>query len=184
MVAATVQERAWSSPIRYTPAGDVRGVSTARTVASLREGGATQLTTAELEKLIPGHFTWVKNTVTGGVYKVQWAANDQMLVMNVDPRAPQPSEVGDIAQASYYGEPTGYAIRDDKIVTNFGNREYDLTVFKVAGGAAGQASKQAGYVAARSNEFGFANYELIREPVFLGTEVKDAVVPTGPVAKP
>ena len=35
-------------------------------------------------------------------------------------------------------------------------------------------AKEETYVAARSNEFGYANYELTPAPVFLGTEVKDA----------
>ena len=51
-----------------------------------------------------------------------------------------------------------------------------------AGGSGDLASKAEGYVAARSNEFGFANYELIPAPVFLGTEVKDPEVPTGQAA--
>jgi len=36
--------------------------------------------------------------------------------------------------------------------------------------------------AARSNEFGYANYEVVPEPLFLGTEVKPPV--PKPAAKP
>jgi hypothetical protein len=102
-----------------------------------------------------------------------------MLIMNVDPSFPQPSEVGDIAQGAYLGQSTTYTIRDDKIVTNFGNRDYEITVFKVAGGTGDLAAKGEAYIAARSNEFGYANYEVIPTPVFLGTEVADPTVPTG-----
>lgn len=33
------------------------------------------------------------------------------------------------------------------------------------------------HLAARSNEFGYANYEIVSTPVFLGTEVEDPTVP-------
>ena len=149
------------------------------TVAALRERGATQLTTAELTQLLDGRYTWVRNNVTGGVFKVQWAKDGRMLIMNVDPSFPQPSEVGDISQGAYLGQSTTYTIRDDKIVTNFGNRDYELTVFRVAGGTGDLAAKGDSYIAARGNEFGYANYEVIPTPVFLGTEVADPTVPTG-----
>jgi hypothetical protein len=107
------------------------------------------------------------------VFKVQWSATGRQLVMNVDPRIPQPSEVGEAARDSYLGRSASdYAIRNGKVVTSFGNRDYDLAIYRMGDK----------YLAARSNEFGYANYEVIPEPLFLGTEVKPPA--PKPAAKP
>ena len=100
-----------------------------------------------------------------------------MLVMNVDPRIPQPSEVGDVAGGSYLGTPSDYSIRDGRVATWFGNREYEFTIYKLAGGSKDLLTRGDTYLAARSNEFGYANYEIVPTPVFLGTDVKDPTVP-------
>jgi hypothetical protein len=103
------------------------------------------------------------------------ADTGQMLIMNVDSRIPQPSEVGDLAHDSYLGRPNDYAIKDGKVVTWFGNRAYEITVYRVGGGSADMLASGEKYVAARSNEFGYANYEIIPAPVFLGLEVKGEI---------
>ncbi|CAH1661029.1 DUF3604 domain-containing protein [Chelatococcus asaccharovorans] len=178
MVAATVQERAWSSPIWYAPTAEQRQAAQAGTTeADLKDQGAVPLNEAALQDLLVGKFTWIRNTVTGSVFKVQWSKEGQMLTMNVDPRFPQPSEVGDVTSDSYLGASHGYAISGGKIVTSFGNREYDFTVYKLAGGSSDLMTKGDTYLAARSNEFGYANYEIVPTPLFLGTEVKDPTVP-------
>jgi hypothetical protein len=58
---------------------------------------------------------------------------------------------------------------------------YTYTVYKLDGAATGDTSgadaAKPTYVLARSNEFGYANYEVVEAPIFLGTEITDAVVP-------
>jgi len=112
-------------------------------------------------------FTWVRNNVTGGIVKMQWSAAGRLLVMNVDPHTPQPSEFGDLARNSYLGNSTtDYSIKNGKILTSFGNQTFETAVYKLGDR----------YLAARSNEFGYANYEIIATPDNLSTDVKSAGV--------
>jgi hypothetical protein len=158
IVAATIQERAWSSPIWHTPTAELRQAAKAgTTVAGLRQQGATALDDAQLKELIVGKSTWVRNNATGGVFRVIWSETGRRLITNVDGKVPQPSDIGDVLHGGQLGAPSYYAIKDGKIQTSLGNAPYEVTVYK-----AGDK-----YFAARSNEFGYANYEIVPTPLNL-----------------
>jgi hypothetical protein len=61
-------------------------------------------------------------------------------------------EAGDLLAFSELSAPAQYEVRDGRIITTLGTTPLDVMVYKVGDK----------YVAARSNEFGFANYELQR----------------------
>lgn len=75
----------------------------------------------------------------------------------VDGQIPQPAQIGDVMHSGEMGAPSSYAIKDGKIVTSIGNQGYEVTVYKLGDK----------YFGARSNEFGYANYEVEPTPANL-----------------
>ena len=150
-VAATVQERAWTSPIWYAPTDEAsKGEKHSITVADLKRNGAQTLEDGQLAQLVVGKTLTVRNTVTGQQFQISYSKSGRRLILSVDGKQPEPGEVFDVAGAAGLGSPAPYEIRGGEIITTLGETPFVVTVYKVGDK----------YLAARSNEFGYANYEL------------------------
>jgi hypothetical protein len=177
VVAATLQERAWSSPIWYAPGADARkNARPGVTVADLKKQGAVALGDAQLKALIVEKSVWLQNTVTGDKYMIIYGAlgagaaakpltpaepgyvtqrfpadQGQFQVRYVQKDVAMQSLAGDAFDASRLGTSRTYNIKNGKIVTALVGTPIEISVYKVGDK----------YLGARSNEFGYANYEII-----------------------
>jgi hypothetical protein len=150
-VATTVQERVWTSPIWYTPKSEAsKAANNGMTVAALKGQGAALLGTDELQSLLVGKTLKVRNTVTGENFDILYGDDGKRLITSVNGKQTTTDEVLTMMHGGQSGVSASYQIKDGRLVTTVAGEPFDIVVYKVG----------ARYVAARSNEFGFANYEI------------------------
>ncbi len=166
VVPLTGQERAWTSPVWYTPSAEARKNAPAgTTVADLKKKGAAALSDAQLKDLIVGKAFWLRNNVTEEQFWQSFTAEGHTTLFRIGTNASIPSGFGNVARDGYQGTTSPYKIEDGKLVTFVSQDPYALTFYKL-----GDTT-----YAARSNEFGHANYEIVADPKFATNPITEVI---------
>ena len=109
---------------------------------------------AELNELVVGKAFWVRNNVTGEQFSENFTDASQMTVFRVGLYADVPSGYGNLMRDGYQGTTSPYKIEGDKLISFVSQDPYAVTFYKLGDT----------YYGARSNEFGYVNYEIIPPP--------------------
>jgi hypothetical protein len=143
-----VQERAWTSPIWHTAdARDGNAEPAAVTVTGLTKKGAAALDEAQLRALLVGKTVTIRNTVTDKRFEILHGADGRRLITAVDGDTPDYEIIGDLAHSNQLL----YTIERGRYVVQLAGSAIEATVYRLGDR----------YYAARSNEFGYANYEVL-----------------------
>jgi hypothetical protein len=94
--------------------------------------------------------------VTGEQFWQSFTAEGQTTLFRIGSEATMPSGYGNVERNGYQGTTIPYKLEGGKLITFVSQDPYAFTFFKLGDT----------YYAARSNEFGFANYEIIPPPKF------------------
>ena len=141
----TLQERAFSSPIWYTPTAAELGTARAAalTVQSVEKQGGKALTDAEIRTLIVGKSIRIKNTVTGETFEAVYGADGMRTL------------AGEAGFAALHGGGAGknpYVIKNGQLEGSLDDgSSFTSRIFKLGDR----------HVGARSDEAGYVNYEVV-----------------------